>query len=818
LKRFSFAQILLVIAAFLAPIIGGQLNTEATALAPGGLTLFRSIFSGVDETVSYFYRAYQPLAAIETPTLSHALVGLFIAAAFVSILVRRKVFQVPLLRVSVPLLCLVGWLIVTLSFTQFLSVSLVAVSEWLIFATAFFAVIAAAGRRRGTFVLIAALVAGCTVVAVKGLCEYGAERSVDPTWRVFSTWANPTSLAGMLGIGLMLAIGLAIYIQGVNSAIPWTCGLAMACCMMVTDSRGGIYSMLVGLICLSGFAVFWGVSKDESKTSLIKIGSILVLAILFGRWAHPVAGMGHTAATAQIESPYVLAGQTTPAVATPAAAAPAAAPNDQSAGFRLLLWKGAWQLMKGNPVGYGFGTYRYESARPGLTTETQLTHNSYFQMGVETGFLGLLFFLAFLGLWLFEMVRGCHLPLRPISFLRMGGVMVGFYVLLEILSSFAHVEIFPTNTFKIVALGGVGLVWLYVEISRKMANLANKQNILRACIIAAVICCLADNLFESDLYCFGIGVTAFILMGLGLIQATDGIAPEFIPPLPRVVGVSGSICVALLLLHGGVVESLRARGRFERDSGLSLPIQSRESRDDLAEAGRLADLATSIAPFDGENWRLKGNVDPGMFDSAKDFKEAAELHPNVRNLRAYGIALMNEGDPSDAVPYFKDALELDPNNLLTLSNLLEAYTKTQNEDLAIETAKRTVAVEDTDYFKIRSLPELIPVETYDAHAFLGAMSHDLPGRVSELEKAMAGYQLYLQHTVPLIMQMAQTDPHAVYGGESVASAQFKMRKGAQIAAALADTYKNMNRPADMARVQQVERAFLQVAGPQPPAS
>ena len=50
-----------MIAAFLAPIhVGGQLNTEATSLAPGGLMLFRSIFSGVDETISYFDKKYQP--------------------------------------------------------------------------------------------------------------------------------------------------------------------------------------------------------------------------------------------------------------------------------------------------------------------------------------------------------------------------------------------------------------------------------------------------------------------------------------------------------------------------------------------------------------------------------------------------------------------------------------------------------------------------------------------------------------------------------------------------------------------------------------
>ncbi len=817
MKRFTLAQILLVIAAFLAPIIGGQLNTEATSLAPGPLMLVRSIFSGFDETISYFYKGYQPLAAIETPTLSHALVGLFISAAFISILVKRKVFQVPLVRVSVPLMLFLGWLIASLAFTQFFSVTLVVVCEWLIFGIAFFAVIAAAGRRRGTFILIASIVAGCTAVAVKGLCEYGAERAADPTWRVFSTWANPTSLAGMLGIGIMLAIGLAIYIHGVNSAIPWTCGLAMACCMMVTDSRGGIYSMLVGLVCLGGLAVFWGATKEESKTSLIKIGSILILAMLFGRWAHPVAGMGHTATTAQIKSPYVLAGQTRPSV-QPAAAAPDNAPRDQSAGFRILLWKGAWQLMKSNPVGYGFATYRFESARPGLTTETQLTHNTYLQIGVEAGFLGLLFFVSFLVLWLYEMIRGCYLPLRPISFLRMGGALVGFYLVLEILRRFAHVELFPTPTFKIVALGGAGVVWLYVEASRKMANLANKQNILRACIIAAVICCLADNLFESDLYCFGIGVTAFILMGLGLIQATDGIAPEFIPRLPRAIGVSGSVLVALLLLHGGVVETLRSLGRFERDSGLSLPLTSQESVEDISKSNQLAESAIALAPYDGENWRLKGNVDATAFDSAKDFKQAAELHPNVRNLRAYGIALLQEGDPNGAVPYFNDALELDPYNLLTLARLLDAYSMSHEEEKAMETAKRTVAVEDTDYFKIRSLPDLIPVETYNAHAYLGSKATNLPDRASEFEKAVAGYQLYLQHTVPLIMQMAQTDPHAVYGGESVVSAKDKMKNGAQIAAALADTYKKMNRPADESRARQAEQAFLQIAGPQLAAS
>src|SRR5204862_536544 len=116
--------------------------------------------------------------------------------------------------------------------------------------------------------------------------------------------------------------------------------------------------------------------KDQAKANLLKIVSVLVLVIVFGRWVHPMAGISHTTAT-RAESSYVLAGQsTTPA--TPVATA-SADQNEQSSGFRFLLWKGAAKLIKSNPIGYGIGTYRYESARPGYTTETQLAHNTFLQ-------------------------------------------------------------------------------------------------------------------------------------------------------------------------------------------------------------------------------------------------------------------------------------------------------------------------------------------------------------------------------------------------------------------------------------------------------
>lgn len=813
MKKPTLPQILLVIAALLAPIIGGQINTEATALAPGADSLLRSIFSGFDSIISYFAINYQPGPAIETPTLSHAVIGLIVVAAAILTLARRQVFQIPFLRVSVPLLGFMAWLICTLAFTSFMSVSLVALAEWLIYGIVFFTVVSTAGRRRGTSMILMALVIGCALVAIKGLFEYGTERHIDPTWRVFSTWANPTSLAGMMAIGMMLGLGLAIMDEDITSALPWTCALAMGCCIMVTDARGGILSMLGGIVCLTGFVCFWA-PKNQARLGVIKIGSVLLLALLFGRWVHPTAGASHSN-VAQIKSPYVLASQTTQATPAPPPAAAATVATEQSSQFRFLLWRGALKLIKENGLGYGMGTYRFESARPGLTTETQLAHNTYLQIGVEAGVLGFVLFLVFLGAWMFEVVRGCYLAIRPISLLRIFGTIVASYLLFAIVGLISHVEVFPSNSQKIIGACGFGLVWLYVEFFRKSPDLMSKQNVLRACIIAAVVAMLFDNVLESGLYSFGIGVSAFIILGLGLIQSADGIAPEFIPKSMRAGAGVIAFLAAITLLHAGAVETLRSRGRYELSNAVASGFGSQDSVEGLKTANEIADKALDLAPLgidrtDGENWRLKANVEEAPFNAVIDLRKAAEWAPNTRNLRALGLAMLMQQDYQAAILNFNLALEKDPNNLLTLPKLRDAYWAAGQQEKAIETAQRTVNVENTPYFKVRSLPQLIPVETYEARAFLAAQTKDLNQRAVLLEQAVAGYQLYLQSTVPLIMQLAQTDPSAQYGGENVASARYKMTAAAQYAKQLADTYRQLKKPSEEARAYAMQQGFAKV--------
>jgi len=805
----SPALILLLIGLLLAPIIGGQINTEATTLAPGLDVLIRSIFSGYDAIIAYFNKNYAPVPAIETPTLSHAIVGLFVIAAAILTLTRRQVLQVPFLRVSVPLISFMGWLICTLAFTSFMSISLVSLCEWLCYGIVFFAVVANAGRRNGAQAIVTVIVVGCALVALKGLFEYGAERPFDPSWRVFSTWANPTSLAGMMSIGLMLALGWSIRDEGVTSALPWTCGLAMACCIMVTDSRGGVLSMLGGLLCLAGFVGAWG-SVAQRKSGLLKIGAVLLLALLFGRWVHPNASSSHTAVT-QAPSPYVLAGQVTQT--PPPAAAAVTQQVEQSSQFRFLLWRGAIDLIKSNGLGYGIGTYRFHSAKPGLTTETQLAHNSYLQIGVEAGVIGFAVLIVFLVAWLLEVVRGCRAPFTAKSLMRTALVTIASFALFTAIGIISHVEVFPTTSQKIVGSVGFGILWVYIELFRRSPNLPAGQNILRASIIAAVVCMLFDNVLESGLYSFGIGVTAFAILGLGLVQAPDGIEPQYIPkPLRGAAGLL-SFLVAILLLHAGAVETLRARGRYELNAAVAEGLGTFGAQQSIQNANEIADKALNLAPFgldqiDGENWRLKADVDESLLHSVSDLKEAASWEPITRNYRALGIAEISTQDYQAAIMNLNKALELDPNNLLTLPKLRDAYVAAGQMDKAIETAQRTVDVEKTPYFQVRSLPQLIPVETYEARAFIAENTTDLNKRATLLEQAVAGYQQYQQITAPLILNMARTDPSVQFGGENLGLVRAKMRTASRIAKELADTYRQLQRPADAARADQMAESLF----------
>jgi putative inorganic carbon (hco3(-)) transporter len=115
---------------------------------------------------------------------------------------------------------------------------------------------------------------------------------------------------------------------------------------------------------------------------------------------------------------------------------------DTSAQDRVEIWNDAMNLFQQNPIlGAGFDTYQYQH-RVGIYTDT---HNYFLKVMVETGVLGLLFFLFILGKAARQGVR-LYFQARDV-FLRSLGL--GFTVMMAC--------VFVVNFF--------GDRWLYVEVN-----------------------------------------------------------------------------------------------------------------------------------------------------------------------------------------------------------------------------------------------------------------------------------------------------------------------------------------------------------------
>jgi putative inorganic carbon (HCO3(-)) transporter len=67
---------------------------------------------------------------------------------------------------------------------------------------------------------------------------------------------------------------------------------------------------------------------------------------------------------------------------------------DPSAQTRLDLWSEAWDMSSHNPtMGSGYDTYEYQRGQSKYTDKYTDTHNYYLKVLVETGFVGLLFYI-----------------------------------------------------------------------------------------------------------------------------------------------------------------------------------------------------------------------------------------------------------------------------------------------------------------------------------------------------------------------------------------------------------------------------------------
>lgn len=418
-KRFTAPQILLAIAAFLIPLIGGQISTDQALPLPTGFgALLKSMLGGP------FFQGF------ETPLLSHFFIGLLVAVAMAISLMQRAVIQLPSIKLTGLFIGFFGLLMLSIGLSEFRFVSMSTLGEWLLYALTFFASVAILGRRQGPILVLTSLFVGICVVALYGIAvEYNEMRVLDPGYRIFGGWVNPNATAGIFIIGLFIGASLISSFERVGALLFGVGCILISAALFFTGSKAGMGALAVGLAVFVLLSVVW--SKGGGAKAR-RSGLALLLVLI---------GFGLFSAMQKANQPTSSGGSALGRMASYEDT------QAQSLGFRKLLWKGSMDLSVKHLTGYGLGTYRYEGSRPGLTTQTHHAHNNILQLAVETSWLGPLLLIGALIVWLGLMFRGSKSMPEELNLMRAG-------IIAALVATFAH-GVFESNLYYF----GIGLAF-----------------------------------------------------------------------------------------------------------------------------------------------------------------------------------------------------------------------------------------------------------------------------------------------------------------------------------------------------------------------
>jgi tetratricopeptide (TPR) repeat protein len=664
MKASSLSLRLLALSCFLAPLIGGHLQLDNRPLAPGTWNLLGAIFLGS-----------------EGATLGHAILAVLICTAMAVAILTKQVIQLPQPKVAVLTMLFAAILLLSIVVSPYKVISLAAFSEWAIYCMMLFTVAACAGRTHGPRLLARSFFAGCLCVALVGIYEYVTQN--DPSWRIFALWHHPNAAAGILVMGFLCGLGLGLSSSERSNAIAtWlACGV-IGSAVLLTQSKGGYLSTATGLLAM---LLFVG-AYCRGRSATLRVAYIVcVLPLMAGitlglhklesRALPPPAPASTAAATTT---------QTQPA--NNVAAAPldrvlnASGSQEQSTGFRLNLWRGAKVLVSENPIGYGIGTYRFESAKPGITTQTQLAHNSYIQLAVEASPASTLLLVAVLCVCAFEMLRGSRMLPQP-------------------------------------------------------------QNLLRSGVFAAVLASATHSLVDSDLYHMGIGLSFFALIGIGLQLGSDGIVPEFLPKPLRALGIGAGCLATLFLLYDGYVElslanfytevAMRDAKAIDHATGLQslAPYDPRVwlATSRISPESAASDLQKSIAygPTDAAYATLaRVEAQKGEIAAARTaLLQALRMDPNNLHLLSDLLKLDAKSDPSEATktaqrlvavettPYF--ATRAIPDLIPTETYLARIYLGQSEPDLKKKAELLRPAIEGLLGYATTTVPYMLKMYSVD---------------------------------------------------------------------------------------------------------
>lgn len=376
---------LLLLLAFAAPIIGGHVPTDAQPIAGSLLT--------------------ELLGGSALPIGTRFLLALLACVGLALAIGKNRVVQV----VNIRVMGLLGLMIVligaTVLFSKFPYLAVRDWLPWLLFGSVVVLTVAATGRERGPWAVVAALSAGTGVVALRGISEFLEIMSKEPTHRIFAGWNNPNAVASVLLGGALLSIGATIACQNRYRILFAVTGAANLGALVLTQSKGGLLAFAVALSVML-------VAMLAAKVKFKAIGFGVVPVALGVLLAFGLA----TAAKSASQGGDAFA-----------RVANAGSTMEQSVGFRANLWKTGLEIAVHNPAGTGPGTFRYHSTQPGLVESTVFVHQAYLQLAAECGWVTLLAWLSLAGYWTVKVLSGSRKqpPERAALKLAVFGAMAG---------------------------------------------------------------------------------------------------------------------------------------------------------------------------------------------------------------------------------------------------------------------------------------------------------------------------------------------------------------------------------------------------------
>lgn len=403
--------------------------------------------------------------SLEVIRLNRALCALFIFGGLALYLLSQNSPVLPKPKMQIALVTLMAVLGVSVALSPYVTQGIDNWLNWAIAIGAMLLALGSVGRKEGPELALAVILGAGSFVALKGLWEYMAIRDLEPTYRIFAGWSNPNATAGLFLILIPIAMALAWNLSTWHKWLATGSAMLLSSGLLLTQSKGGWLAGAIGIAAFFAFTILWKV--DLKKAAPAALGLLLGIALFAGLVYGPRApGAAGGGGLARITS--------------------GGAEAEQSAGFRTLLWKTSIELAKEKPLGWGLGSFRFVSGKPGLVTQTVTPHHNYLGMAAEGGIASLVVFGVAAFFWLIRVLPGAKAMTEP-------------------------------------------------------------QNLLRAGIVAGVLGAGAHGMVESTFAYPGFLILFFGLLGIGLQLSADGSAPELMPKPVRQAAVL-AICVAPLIM------------------------------------------------------------------------------------------------------------------------------------------------------------------------------------------------------------------------------------------------------------------------------